>query len=79
MILAGDRVTIKRATLLQLEELLGRGDSVAALEVVRECLDVGRQAELQRCKNLVYLAFRQGRLTYEEYRKRWEYTDGFLR
>lgn len=77
--MSAPRVTIKRATLLQLRDHLIGGDAVTALEIVDECLDVARQSELQRCKNIVYARFRAGQCTYEEYRELWDYADGFQR
>lgn len=70
-----ERVTLKRQTLWKLREAVETGDRVTALEILDQCLDIFRQSELQRCKNLVYQAFREGRLTYEQYRARWEQAD----
>lgn len=70
-----ERVTIKKNTLRKLREAVDRGDRVTALEIIDQCLHPFRQSDLQRCKNLVYAAFRDGRLTYEQYRERWEQAD----
>lgn len=77
--MGAQRVTIKRATLCELERLLLEGDGVAALAVVRECLDSARQLELQRCKAEAYRRFRAGRCDYKTYRELWEYADSFQR
>lgn len=74
-----DRVTIKRRTLVQLEELVKKGETVTALEILRECLDVARTDELRRCKKIAYEGYKDGRWSYKEYRSLYEYADGFLR
>lgn len=74
-----DSVTIKKRTLLQLRELLEKGDSVTALTIVGECLDTFRQEELRRCKRIAYETFKAGKRSYESYRTLVDYADGFLR
>lgn len=74
-----DRVTIKRRTLLQLRDLVEKGETVTALKILRECLDVARTEELRRCKKVAYEGYKDGRWSYEEYRRLYEYADGFLR
>lgn len=65
--------------MLQLKEAVESGDSVTALTIVNEALDVFRQSELQRCKTLAYARFRAGKCSYETYRELWELADGFQR
>ena len=74
-----DSVTIKRATLRELDQLIQAGDAAAAREVIREALDDFRQSELQRCKDAAYQKFRAGEFSYRQYRDIWEYADGFQR
>ena len=70
-----ERVTIKRATLWKLKDLLAVGDSVAALEIVDQLLDTARTLELQRCKDLVYRSFKAGEIDHETFRRRWDMID----
>lgn len=69
------RVTIKESTLRKIRDLVVEGDYVEACELITLVLDPVRNDELRKCKEALYLSFRKGKRSYEEYRRLMEFTE----
>lgn len=62
-----DRVVVRRSTLRRVEGLLEDGDAAAALEVVRQVLDIAYRDEVREAMRANYRRLKDGRQGYEQY------------